>query len=208
MFYLYLKTHNQTGLKYLGFTTKDPYTYKGSGTYWQKHLKEHGNDISTEILLCTRSFDELSDTGTFFSKLFNVAGSKDFANLCEEDGNKNFGKANPNFRGHSQTEETRDRISRNNSKYWKGKTGSKHPSFGKLRPDSVETAKKMAKGNIGRIPWNKGRIDLPKHSEETKRKMSEAKMGIPKPKIECPHCGKIGGKPAMIRFHFNNCKEK
>jgi len=24
--------------------------------------------------------------------------------------------------------------------------------------------------------------------------------------VQCPHCGKTGGKPSMSRFHFDNCK--
>ncbi len=48
--YLYKKTHNITGLQYLGKTTKDPYKYKGSGTRWLNHLNIHGFDITTEIL--------------------------------------------------------------------------------------------------------------------------------------------------------------
>ena len=28
-----------------------------------------------------------------------------------------------------------------------------------------------------------------------------------KEKIECPHCGKLGGKPVMYRYHMNNCKK-
>lgn len=27
-------------------------------------------------------------------------------------------------------------------------------------------------------------------------------------RIECPHCQKVGNKPAMMRHHFNNCKNK
>lgn len=56
-------------------------------------------------------------------------------------------------------------------------------------------------------------------SEETKKKMSEnssfrnnvirelnsIRM---KEKIKCPHCEKIGGRGAMQRHHFNNCKLK
>ena len=30
----------------------------------------------------------------------------------------------------------------------------------------------------------------------------------PKPKIECPHCGKIGGNSQMKRWHFDQCKMK
>jgi hypothetical protein len=28
----------------------------------------------------------------------------------------------------------------------------------------------------------------------------------PAPKVECPHCGKIGGISAMKQWHFDNCK--
>lgn len=29
-----------------------------------------------------------------------------------------------------------------------------------------------------------------------------------KPKIECPHCNKVGGVPVMKRYHLENCKYK
>lgn len=46
--YLYVKTHNITGKKYLGKTTRDDYhEYPGSGKIWKKHLKKHGYDYST-----------------------------------------------------------------------------------------------------------------------------------------------------------------
>lgn len=49
--YLYVKTHNVTGLKYLGKTTKqDPHKYSGSGKHWMRHLKVHGYDCTTTIL--------------------------------------------------------------------------------------------------------------------------------------------------------------
>jgi hypothetical protein len=54
----------------------------------------------------------------------------------------------------------------------------------------------------GRVPWNKG---VPV-TEESNIKRKLAQSGILKPKITCPHCGKLGGKPAMIRHHFDNCK--
>lgn len=30
----------------------------------------------------------------------------------------------------------------------------------------------------------------------------------PKEKVTCPHCGKVGGKPVMMRYHFEKCKFK
>lgn len=47
-----------------------------------------------------------------------------------------------------------------------------------------------------------------KHSEETKLKMSDSRKNKKFPIVECPHCGKIGGKAAMHQWHFNNCKIK
>lgn len=29
--------------------------------------------------------------------------------------------------------------------------------------------------------------------------------GVPKPTLKCPHCGKVGGKPQMLQWHFDNC---
>lgn len=87
MFYLYVKTHNKTGLKYLGKTNRDDYhSYEGSGVRWKRHLEKHGYDYSTEILLATEDKEELKETGLFFSKIFDVVKSTEWANLQEEKG--------------------------------------------------------------------------------------------------------------------------
>ena len=68
MYKLYVKTHNITGLKYLGKTNnKNPHKYRGSGTYWKRHIAVHGYDVTTEILLITDDYDELKETGKFFN---------------------------------------------------------------------------------------------------------------------------------------------
>lgn len=41
-----------------------------------------------------------------------------------------------------------------------------------------------------------------------KPEVSVALKGVPKEKVTCPQCGKIGGKNIMGRWHFNNCKHK
>ena len=86
MIYLYLKTHRKTGYQYLGKTIQDPFKYRGSGLIWQHHLKKHGPDIHTQILLATECEIELRETGLFFSKLFGVVQNTNFANLTEEMG--------------------------------------------------------------------------------------------------------------------------
>ena len=88
MIYLYVKTHKKTGLKYLGKTTaKDPYAYKGSGKHWTAHIKKHGYDVETKILLKTNSEKELKEAGLHYSKKWNIVKLKEWANLTEETGN-------------------------------------------------------------------------------------------------------------------------
>ena len=84
--YLYLKTHNKTGLKYLGKTVKNPHSYLGSGKHWRRHLAKHGNDITTEILLETEDQIELSNAGLYYSNLWNIVEDKGFANMRPESG--------------------------------------------------------------------------------------------------------------------------
>lgn len=85
MFYLYKKTHTKTGLKYLGYTKNDPWKYAGSGVLWTRHLKEHGNHVLTEVLLVCESKEEIKKSGRYYSVLWNVVESKDWANLKLEE---------------------------------------------------------------------------------------------------------------------------
>lgn len=85
--YLYVKTHRVTGLKYLGTTvSKNPHNYKGSGKYWRNHIKKHGYDVDTEILFETKSKEELAEKGLYYSKLWNIVDSTEWANLKPESG--------------------------------------------------------------------------------------------------------------------------
>jgi hypothetical protein len=85
--YLYIKTHNKTGLKYLGKTTaKDPHKYHGSGADWKTHLKEHGIDYTTEIVRECQTNKELHEWGKHYSNLWNVVESTEWANRIPETG--------------------------------------------------------------------------------------------------------------------------
>ena len=98
---LYVKTHNKTGLKYLGQSSaKDPHKYTGSGKYWKLHLIKHGIDYTTSILLETELKDEIKIQGLYYSKLWNIVDSDEWANLKEEQGD-----------GGRQSEEVRAKIS-------------------------------------------------------------------------------------------------
>jgi hypothetical protein len=207
MFYLYLKKHNETGLKYLGYTKNNPIKYKGSGIYWKRHISQYGYNVITEILFQSNSIDEISKMGKYYSNLWDIVNNKEFANLCEEDGNKVYGNANPNFIGHSQSAETKKKISENNGRGNAGKFGKKHPAYGhKLNENHYKNLEKARNSLKDQDVWNKGKKGVQIHSFETKLKMSISASKSPKEIIECPVCKKIGGKPAMKRFHFDKCK--
>lgn len=84
--WLYLKQHNVTKLKYFGKTVKEPDTYPGSGVRWTRHLKKHGNDVTTvwKQLFCNKQ--ELMEFATQFSIENNIVVSPEFANLMIENG--------------------------------------------------------------------------------------------------------------------------
>lgn len=115
MIYLYKKTHNATKLRYLGKTTKNPHKYSGSGKYWLRHLKLHGNDVTTEILRECTTAEELKHWGAYFSELWDIVnavddtGKKLWANLRPETGDggaTRTGETHP-----MKSKITRDKIS-------------------------------------------------------------------------------------------------
>jgi len=86
---LYVKTHTKTGLRYLGFTTKNPFTYAGSGLYWTRHLDTHGHDVRTVVIHEAESMAELKHWGKYYSAMWNVVESEQWANLKDEEGQGN-----------------------------------------------------------------------------------------------------------------------
>jgi hypothetical protein len=94
LYYLYLKTHNVTGLKYLGQTCQDPFKYHGSGKKWTEHLQLFGKDVTTQIIYQSTDIKEIADVGRYYSSVWNIVESKEWANLIPEScsGHGNFGK--------------------------------------------------------------------------------------------------------------------
>lgn len=85
--YLYKKTHAVTGKKYLGKTSKkDPYKYLGSGQDWLAHLEEFGKNVETEIIRECQSKQELNYWGRYYSELWNIVESDEWANKIPETG--------------------------------------------------------------------------------------------------------------------------
>lgn len=191
MFYLYVKTHQDTGLKYLGQTSKDPHTYLGSGLYWLKHLRKHGTNISTEVLLETTNKTELKEKGIYYSQLWNIVESKEWANLTEEKGDggnivggrkhspESIQKMKDIHKGKVFSEEHKRNLS---IAHKNTRTGKDNHFFGKQH--SEEAKKKMSDKLTGKIRTDEFKQNLSKlykgkpkgpMSEETKRRISETK---------------------------------
>lgn len=180
--YLYVKTHNITGLKYLGKTINDPYKYKGSGTHWVRHLKKYGEDVTTEVLLETDDKELLKEKGIYYSNLWNVVKSKEWANIVIEQGdggdtskslnhiismkNKDVSGQKNSFYGKHHSEETKLIISKKNKGRLKGKKqSSEHIEKRKCSGDK--------NGMYGKTPWNKGQTGLQKQSTNQLLKKSK-----------------------------------
>jgi hypothetical protein len=68
---------------------------------------------------------------------------------------------------------------------------------------SEETKRKTSQSLLGRPSPMMGKV----HSKESRAKMSIARKGKPKQKIECIHCKKMIAVNVAKRWHFDNCKE-
>jgi len=175
--YLYIKTHNITGLKYFGKTTSNPHKYRGSGLYWLAHLRKHGNDVTTEIvgyfdnqLECTKMAQEFSISNNIV-KAVNEDNTKVWANQIIENGTDGgattFGP---------RTEEVKRKI----SEAQKGKIISEETKL-KIKAARALQDNSHLKGRVITEEWRakisatlKGRRPL----EESIKKSAESRKGL------------------------------
>jgi len=89
---LYIATHNKTGKKYFGKTTRyfseqdlQKY-YHGSGSYWLDHLNKHGDNVTMEIY-GIYNLNEVEIEALNFSKTNNIVKDrKIWCNIKDENG--------------------------------------------------------------------------------------------------------------------------
>ena len=145
---LLVQTHNVTGLKYFCKTIHldKVHWYKGSGTVWKRHLKKHGNDVSTGIMGVYYDRQRCVQAALEFSRTHNIVASKEWANLVEENAETGAqgGDKHPMFgRPHPQRGTTTSKL--------KGRyVGALNPMFGKPSP-------MLGKKNLGASLALKGR---------------------------------------------------
>ena len=186
MIILYLK-ESPLGLKYLGkCVNTDPYKYKGSGTVWKRHLKTHNissNDIKTTILFETEDKEKLIQMGLYYSKLWDVVNSKEFANLIPEQGDG--GNTGGFKKGVIFADEHRKKLSIARSK----------------QKDSPERIKKRSESTS---KTKKGKPLSNTHIESLKKPKNKEKNCA-----TCSICGKFTTKTVISRDHGKNkCDKK
>jgi hypothetical protein len=91
MYYLMIKEIEQTGLKYLCKRKqyKDPYDhikYRGSGKWWLRTLNAHPEYTLKTTVLGLYDKDDLIKYGLYYSNLYNIVESTEWANLMPEVG--------------------------------------------------------------------------------------------------------------------------
>ena len=187
MYYLYIKTHRVTGLKYFGFTTKNNvHKYKGSGKHWLRHIKKHGYDVDTEIVGVFENIDDGEIFALKFSEENNIVESKEWANLQKENCRIDIvftdeirQKISESNKGRIVSSETRKKMSDLRQGTCKGE---ENPFFGKHHTE--ETKEKNRQAHVGKKLSEETRQKMKgrassflgkQHSEETKAKMRETR---------------------------------
>ena len=163
IYYLYLKTHNKTGLKYLGQTKQDPFKYKGSGTEWRQHLKQYGESVSTEILLTTDNKHNRNYWGRFYSRIWNVVSAQD------DFGNKIYANKIPETgAGGGQLFGWEGNKGSINGMYGSSRSGEDNPFYGKKH-----TAEYIANAK-NRITHNAGKSNIEIYGAERAAEIAKA----------------------------------
>lgn len=186
---------------YLGKTaSKDPYAYSGSGKYWKAHLNKHGFDYDTEILKECSTPDEVKHWGEYYSELWDVVTSDEWANLKAESGDG--GDPGPIGRKKiSEAQTGRKHTNEENTHKSKRQTGTKRSPEYLAKKVGLKYKKPKARTAPNK---NKGRP----LSQEWVDKSAKSRTGMKYEIVECPHCGKQGGSSSMPRWHFENCRMK
>ena len=146
--------------------------------------------IALEIALIARYGRKDLDTGI----LINLTdGGEGLSNPSESTRNKmSFAKRNESI----ETRKKRSIAAKNRTR----------------NPLSEETKQKISKSNTGKIRTanTKNKMALAKLGKPgyTRTEKTLSKQRKPKEKVTCPHCNKEGGISSMVRWHFDNCKQR
>lgn len=186
-----IKVHSVSGLKYFCKTQKEFGTkafdnYKGSGKYWRRHIKKHGEQhVYNELVIGPyTNKNELVNLATYVSDNLNIVDSEEWANLRTENGIE----GNPV--GIIFSKEWHDKMSiansgENNGMFGKGYLllKDKNGFYGKTHTDEM----------INYLSDIKKGANNPMFGKE----------GAKPPKCSCVYCKTETTSNALARWHTN-----
>lgn len=214
MFYTYAHYKPEGGLFYIGKgKRRRAYAMDGRNSHWHNIVNKYGKP-HVELLASWDTEEAALD----HEKLL-IASFRDMGFVLA---NKSDGGEGTSGYKHTAEQRLKNSLAKMGHIPWnKGLKGVLIP-WNKGLPMSEEQRIKLSIAKIG----TRGNATGHKHTEESLAKMraanrsgyklseagrlaiSNASKGRVHPKIQCPHCSKIGGLTAMPRWHFDNCKQK
>lgn len=126
-------------------------------------------------------------------------GNKRATQIKEKLRQHNLGKSSPNKEINFHSEEQIEKWKNDDRRRHVGKDNGMYGRPCHYKMTAQE--KQKWKDNVG------ASIKGIKRSDETKKRMSEARIGLKFKTIECPFCNKVGGAGNMKRYHFDYCKK-
>lgn len=174
--YIYMTENLINGKKYIGQKKSTKFLaekYLGSGSLLRKAINKYGKQNFRTCLICEcDSKEQLNEMEIYYIKLYDAQNNPNFYNIAP---GGESGVGGPKFKGHTHTEESKQKISDNNK-------GSKNAFYG--HKHSYETRKLMSEKARKRPPvtdetrekLSKIRKGL-KFTEEHKRRISESQKG-------------------------------
>lgn len=138
--------HQKTGLKYFCKTTRlhEINAYKGSGMYWERHMKVHGREITRGVVGVYYDRKRLVEAALKFSADNDIVKSDAWANCIPENGLDGAGA------GELHWCHGKEHPSKGTKRPHVGKIGADNPMFGK--PSAMR-----GKKNLGASLAHKGR---------------------------------------------------
>lgn len=144
----------------------------------------------------------------FYNSYYNGYNGSQKSSGVKEHSLSTRQKMSESAKGRRASAETKIKQSQTMKTIWKSASDDKRKRYS-------EMSKVRNSGKVRTNEQKSHQSDImtgKKHSKETIEKMKQTRRGkllsaIITP-VECPHCGKIGKSNAMLRWHFNKCKDK
>lgn len=198
-------------------------SYHTSSKHVQRFREKHGEP---DIIQVRKTFKDAKSACLWENKVLKRINAKDDRRFLNATDNHAISTEYSSVSWKSLTEEQRKKRAKYASKNLsekQRKERSRKAGLASAKKMTEEQKKERQKSSIeaSKMWWSQktdeeksshsrlgGIAAAKKMTEEQKRKRSERTKQVNSQKVECPHCGKIGGLSGMKSWHFDNCKQR